>query len=235
MHAEPGHHGAVGRNHVVAQQLVARRVAVASDATRLPQTAERATGHGPERPGPRILTGREDRAKRIEVVTGDDRLIARQAVDEVRVAVIDDVEEVEPAVGDLASQPSRVVPDAVQQAVCRRREPGRPATRPPAEPGTQWRTEPLRVHLPGEVALQMMQEPVGDQIHARPVLLHEIADDADADWSLHGLSGCRAGAPVEDLGEELDMLAGNMGPGVETMGALAPVGAERPPRRAVTE
>ena len=58
---------------------------------------ESAASSAEERRPPARRSGCEDRAERVEVVTRDERALGRQRVDEVRVAVIDDVKEVEAA------------------------------------------------------------------------------------------------------------------------------------------
>ena len=76
---------------------IGRRVASLSQATAaaLLQPVEDAPGHRPE-PARAGLGGRvEQAAEGVEVVAGDDRPARRQGVDELGVAVVDQVEQVE--------------------------------------------------------------------------------------------------------------------------------------------
>jgi len=72
-----------------------RGLAVARDVRREPQSRQDAAGHQPERQRPALLAGLQYRAEGVEVVAGGQRPAGGQAVQQVRVAVIHQVEDVE--------------------------------------------------------------------------------------------------------------------------------------------
>jgi hypothetical protein len=98
-------------------------------------------------------------------------------MDELRVAVIDDVEEIE-AIGEARDDP-RIVPQTVRDAIG--------APHPRRLPGA-WQSPGAAVHRrPDErrrdrgrmLALETIEEHVGDKIHARPPLFEVVGDDGD--------------------------------------------------------
>ena len=95
-------------------KLVAHRGSIAGDACRALQAGQDPARGGLERRRPWLLRRRDNRPERIEVVTGHDRPIGRQRVDEMCVAVVDDVEHIERG---GASETARIVPEPVQEAV----------------------------------------------------------------------------------------------------------------------
>ena len=77
---------------------VAGGVAVAGDVTGLLQPIKNVAGHRAKERRARLERRVEHAAKRVQVVTRDDRPASRKPVDELRVAVVDDVKQIE-AVG----------------------------------------------------------------------------------------------------------------------------------------
>ena len=73
--------------------------------------------HHLERRGARLVVRTEERAERVEIVAGDDGSVRRQPVDQLGVAVIDNVEHVE-----ILREPTdmpRVIPQPVDQSIDR--------------------------------------------------------------------------------------------------------------------
>jgi hypothetical protein len=68
---------AVGSDERVREDFVASDSGVASDVRGLPQTGEDAAGHGAKWKGARFGLRREQTAKRVEVVAGDDGPVCR--------------------------------------------------------------------------------------------------------------------------------------------------------------
>ena len=182
---------------------VAGGVAVAGDVTGLLQPVQNVAGHRAKERRARLELRVEHAAKGIQVVTGDDRPGGRQPVDELRVAVVDDVKQIE-ASGKPGREP-RIVPQAVRHPVdaphpCRPTRPGNRAAR-----RLQRGPDEGRHNRRGMLALQAIEEHVGDEIHARPPLFEVVSDDRDA-------RGFIAGADSQQLLEELQVRAGDDGP-----------------------
>ena len=103
--------------------------------------------------GPRLDLRIEDAAERVEIVARHDRPLRRQPVDQLGVAVIDDVKEVEAAAeaGDVP----RVVPEAVGDAIESRQPGQRAAPRHAAGAAVQHRPDErrrdTRPHAPAAV------------------------------------------------------------------------------------
>ena len=79
-----------------ADEGVPGRGGVTRDVTRFPQSRQNVIRHRAEERRPRLELRFQHRAERIEVVARDERPGPRQRVHELAVAVIDDVEQVEP-------------------------------------------------------------------------------------------------------------------------------------------
>ena len=114
-------------------------------------------------------------------MAGDDRPAGRQGVDELGVAVVDDVVDVERVAAREAAEVAGVVGVSVQEPVGVPRRPGQAAPREPAEPAAERRADPDRLDLAGVPAREVVQDHLGDEVHARPPLLGVVGDDRDAE------------------------------------------------------
>ena len=106
-----------GRHEVVPNDRQAGRLAVADDGRGAAEPLERAPDQRAEPARPGLAPRFEQAAEGVEVVAGHDRPTGRQLVDELRVAVIDDVEQVESIAEPARGQEPGVVPVAVQDPV----------------------------------------------------------------------------------------------------------------------
>src|SRR5438552_10895932 len=99
---------------------------------------------------------------------------------ELSVAMIDDVEKIK-----FAGQPPRhprIVPEAIDEAI--RVEAFTVRVLSASEPAPHRRANPRRVNNGSMIVAQMVQQHLSHQIHAGPVLFHEVTDDGDAQ-SIH--------------------------------------------------
>ena len=96
-------------------QRVARGVAVARDVTGLLQPVQNVAGHRAEHRRSRLELRVEHAAEGVQIVARDDRPPGREPVDELRVAVVDDVKQIE-ALGKAGHEP-RVVPQTVRHPI----------------------------------------------------------------------------------------------------------------------
>ena len=115
---------------------------------------------------------REHAAKGVEIVAGDDRPARRQPPRQMRVAVVDDVEEIE--VPGPGTKPSRVVPDAVEDPI-RGLGGGRDSDeRQPGQASHHRRTQLRRIDEPRARRPQIEQQHLGDEIHRVPPLFAKV-------------------------------------------------------------
>jgi hypothetical protein len=103
-----------GRNDRMCEQIITRGLAVARDHRRLAQAAQDAPRHRSEPPRAPLAPRLEEAPKRIQVVARDNRAIAWKCVDELAVAVIDDMIQIERT---SPTKGARVVPEAIHEAV----------------------------------------------------------------------------------------------------------------------
>ena len=134
--------------------------------------------HRAEHRRPRLELRVEHAAERVEIVARDDRPAGRQPVDELRVAVVDDVKQIE-AAGKAGHEP-RVVPEPVRDPIGAPHPRVRPAPGNRAGPPPHRRADEGRRDRRGMLALQPVEEHVGDEVHARPPLFEVVSDDRDA-------------------------------------------------------
>ena len=147
------------------QQRVTRRTAAAHHPRRRAQAGQQAAAHRPSH-GRARCGARQHAGEGIHVVARHDRAPGGQRARQVRVAVIDDVEQIEAV--DLAAQPPRVVPVAVDHPVggVQQRalsEPGHAR-----EPPHHRRTETERVDGAVGLRFERTDQHVRHQVHAGP-------------------------------------------------------------------
>ena len=114
MHAVWHDDDTFGRNRRRRDQLVARGCAPAQDLPRRFHPVEESPAECPLDDRTAVRS-REHAAKRVQIVAGDERPACWQVRRQMRIAVVDDVEEIE--VSDPGAKPSRVVPDAVEDPI----------------------------------------------------------------------------------------------------------------------
>ena len=107
---------AVVGDEAVFEQGRAGGDAVAGDRRGLPEPAEGPPDHRAEPGGAGLEVGAEQAAERVEVVAGDDRPAVGHGLDELGIAVVDEVIDVESASAGEAAEIARVVGVAVQDA-----------------------------------------------------------------------------------------------------------------------
>ena len=114
-------------------------------------------------------------AERVGVVARDHHASAGQRVDQVRVAVVDEMKHV--GATGLGAQPARVVVKAVDDAIDRQR----PAVDPcqPSHPSPEGRPQQDRFDRLGVLA-KVGDQHVRHQVHARPALLEQVSNHANA-------------------------------------------------------
>ena len=127
----------------------------------------------------------EQAAEGVEVVAGDDHPARRQLVDELAVAVIDQVIQVELAragrpTGAHGGNP-RSDSGAGRRSAPR---PGRRTTGQRGQAVVERRGNPGGRDLVGVVPVQVGQDLLAGQVHARPAFFGEVADDGQADRAL---------------------------------------------------
>ena len=130
------------------------------------------TGAGP------AGAARQKGAECIRVVARHDRAAAGQHPHEMRVAVIDDMKQIE--IGGAPCQPPRIIPQPSGEPVAQMRAGASANKRQPAPSAHQWRAQPGRGDRLRCDRRQALDQHVRDQVHAVPSFLAEIADDADA-------------------------------------------------------
>ena len=118
------------------------------------------TGHGAKPNGPGFTLRIEEAPERTGIVTGDDGFAGRQDVNQLRVAVINDVEDIEmgPATGL-----QRIRDHPIQQAI-----------------GIAQCTVVDERRLDAGSGGNPLQQHIGNQFHAGPVLFRVIAEDGNA-------------------------------------------------------
>ena len=114
--------------------------------------------------------------KGIQIVTGNDSAFGWQLMQELSIAVIEDMEQIK--VRLVASQKSWVIPEAVQEAIgikttaiC-----GAVACEPPPH---GW-ANACRLEHVSIIRLQVTEQHVCNQIHARPTLFAEVTNHSYA-------------------------------------------------------
>src|SRR5439155_6732123 len=143
---------------------------------RLLYAGKDAAGHGakPSRPG--IGFRLEDAAKRIQVVTEDAGALGRQRVNELAVAVIADVKQIE-LVAHVAAREARIIAHAIDQPIDVERA---GASAEVARVSSELRADTSRLKLQRGIVLEFAREHLRDQIHARPALFGIITEDRQA-------------------------------------------------------
>ena len=141
-----------------------------------------AFGEGPEPEGTGRVDGVEEAAEGVEVMAGDDGALRRKLERKMRVAMVDDVEEVK--FSGLAAQPSGIVDHTIPQPVRISCRSGAPQGGQPAHPVPEWGLKPLYVEAARALPLQVQLQHGRAMVHAGPALLLEVADKADADHAL---------------------------------------------------
>src|SRR5882724_2896744 len=193
MQAERRHHDALVGHEPMAEDGRAGGLAVAHDARGLPEARQDPPRHATERPRPRLDFGLEHRSERVEIVARHDRSRRRQHVEQLRIAVVGDVEYVERVTPPR--QRPRIVPHPVDEAVRGVRH----------TPRSLLSTEASDHHRPDQRcvdAFRLERRPVHgrDEVHARPALFGEVGDDRDTHRPAHRVElisqdGVWAGAP----------------------------------------
>ena len=179
---------AIGRNKPGGDNRVVRGGAVARHARDLLQPAKDSRRHPAKWCRAPLRPGVEHAPERIEIVARDNGPFGRQLVREVRVAVVRDVKEI--SLVALPAQPARIVEQPVRETIegkrgCRAAEQwnggGAAAKR---------RLQPHRFHV-AALPSEALYEHVGHQIHARPALLGQIADDANSQVVPHAVNASK--------------------------------------------
>src|SRR5437899_3365295 len=98
-------------------------------------------------------------------------------MNKVSITVVDHMEKIKPV--HPRSQPSRVVPHSVDQAVGVVGESSAPQDRQGTKPQLHARAETNCAQARAVLSFEMLQEHLCDQVHAGPALFSEIANDAD--------------------------------------------------------
>jgi len=100
----------------------------------------------------------------------------RKLVDELSIAVIDNMEQVELLAP--SPQPPRIIPEAVHKAVGAKGDvPGSGDAREPTM--HRW-TEARREYRSRMVLSKVVKQHLSNQVHAGPILLQQITDDSNA-------------------------------------------------------
>ena len=102
-------------DQLVLQYFPTHRVGVIKHHRRLLHSTENAPGHHPIPQRPWLATGREDRPKRVQVMTKNARTLRRKRVYEHRIAVVGDMEKIEVARDRL--EIDKVVVLSVEQSI----------------------------------------------------------------------------------------------------------------------
>ena len=178
---------AVGQ--AVREDRIARGHAVARHPRRAPKAVENPPRHRAERRGAPLDRWVEHAAKRIDVVAGDDGPLRRKLAHQMGVAVVDDVKNVN-VVARLA-EPPRIVEQPVRKPI--EREGGLRASgkRHRSRPTAERRLKPDRLDV-APLPAEALDEHLGDEVHARPLLFCEIAHHTDA----KGLTGHTQISPI---------------------------------------
>ena len=128
---------------------------------------------------------RQHARERIQIVARHDRAVGRQRVHQIRVAVIDDVKDVELVAA--RGEPAWIVPDTVDDPIGGLCE----ARRAPNGSRVNRRTIAGRSSVGSTTRrsgrLEVEEQHLGDEIHAVPSLLAQIGHDGDA-WKAHATS-----------------------------------------------
>ena len=135
---------------------------------------------------------RRTRFDGIQVVAGHDGSPRRQHPHQMRIAVIDDVEQIE--IIGARPKPARIVPKARREPVGQLRAGGSPHQGQSRPASSHQRAQPSRRHSTGRHHGKRLHQHIGDQVHAVPPFLVKVTDNADPN-SRH-LFG--ASAPLAD-------------------------------------
>ena len=125
----------------------------------------------------------EERHERVGVVAEDHGPISGKHVHEMRVAVIRHVKNVE--ITGAPPKPAREVPEPIDHAI----HGARLGVGVAAQPAHKRRAEWLDGHRAAGHARNVPLEHVGHEIHARPVLLAQVRDEADPQGTVLGRPG----------------------------------------------
>jgi hypothetical protein len=164
------------RDQLVSQQFVTRSIAYADHARRLAKTTHDASGHAPEQKRAALRLVLKETPESIHIMTGDNGSLSREFVNQMSVAVIYNVKEIE--LRATAAKEARVIQEAVEQAVGF--EPCTILKTALRKTTMHQRGETRRVNYSGMFLLQVLEQHVRDQIHARPILFPVITNDCEA-------------------------------------------------------
>jgi len=166
-------------------EVCAGGFAVADDGCCLAETVQDVPGHRAEPARAGFAARVEEAAEGIEVVAGDDGSSRRQHVDELAVAVVDEVVQVERTAAGDAAEHAGVIDEPVQQAIG---VPGGGRSALPGEtrePVMEARADAGGRDRAGVFLGHVAQDHLTDVVHARPIFLGVVADKAEADGA-HG-------------------------------------------------
>src|SRR5205085_4465449 len=180
MDAVVDHDGALRFDQAVRQQLCARGLTVAGHTRRAFEARENLLRYRTEEERTTRLRAVQETLKSVQVMTGDDRSFRRQLMDELSVAVIYDVKEIE--LRASGRNYARVVAKAIEQPVEVKELAGR--CRGARQAAAHRRANLFDRERLGMIVSKLREQHLSDQIHARPVLFQHVADDCEA-WHTH--------------------------------------------------
>src|SRR5207244_5174045 len=165
-------------NQALLQDAISCHMRTAKHDGRLLQSAQDTPRHGPKPCPPRFHFGFQKTAEGIQVVTVDARPMGRKLVDQMGITVVANVETIK--IVFLTAEQMRVVPKASQQPISIPSRSSVSEHRQTPKTPRHGRLNALNAHFGRAPTTKLSLEHVRHQVHTGPVLLGEIADQAQA-------------------------------------------------------
>ena len=175
MHTVGNNRQSIGTKKPVRDNIIPRRSAVAHDPIGFLEARQNVFRDSLEHARSRLAIRFDQATKCVEVMARHDCRTGWQVMQEMRVAVIHHMVEIEASVECLNE--SGIVPPAIQEAIGREQA-GRISK--PREPTKEGGTYTGRRDRLGVESVQVHEQHLADQVHARPFLFRHVANERQA-------------------------------------------------------